>query len=63
MTARTFPARYPGTCQGCGDRIREGDPIGYSDDNEICCADCLNGTTAPVTPTCPDCHLQHAGEC
>lgn len=59
-----FPARYPGKCP-CGNAIREGDSVGWID-GEVCCPRCVeNGEVyePPAAPTCPDCHLQHKGEC
>lgn len=64
----TFAAKYPGICATCGDRFRESDLIGYDADDEISCNDCLTGQSAqprraqPTDP-CPDCNLEHAGEC
>lgn len=36
-----IPARYPGKCPGCGERIEEGDLIGKVD-GDWCCEGCLD---------------------
>lgn len=35
-----FTARYGGWCKHCGDRIEEGDEVGYVDD-ELACEQCV----------------------
>lgn len=59
-----FTARYNGKCP-CGNHIQRGDPIGWID-GEVCCGGCVDAAATTEPPTlvvCPDCHLQHVGEC
>lgn len=56
----SFPARFPGYCVACDERIHEGDPIRMTDDGAMH-QDCT--TAAPVErpepPVCPTCWLTH----
>ena len=60
-----FPARCPGHCEACSERIREGDMIRYgsptSGDRRIIHDDCDQYQSAPRRehPVCPVCWLVH----
>lgn len=61
----SFSAKYAGSC-AYGDRIKPGDYCVYTDDDEIAHVGCAAEDKAPdMTPAevCPDCHLEHVGEC
>lgn len=64
----SFQAQYPGHCW-YGDEIEPGDLCAYTDEDEIAHVECdqLNGPANIHAPkpvaTCPQCHIQHAGEC
>lgn len=64
--SRPFPARYPGTCGGCGDRFGVDEPVAYADD-ELMHADCATDGPPPRLPrpraVCARCNLAHAGDC
>lgn len=51
---RTFEARYAGKCGGCGERIKEGDLVGYDDSDVLVHADCADA--APVERPAVVCH-------
>lgn len=53
-----FPARYPGRCAACGDRIHEGDPIRMTTTGAVH-DDCDDtpATTRPEPAPCPVCWL------
>ena len=36
-----FPAKYPGTCRGCGAPIYEGEWIAYSTEGVVACRPCI----------------------
>lgn len=59
---RTFPARYPGRCAACQERIIEGDQIGYTEDDEIVHADCEASAPRETPPreTCPRCFMERS---
>lgn len=58
----TFPARYPGRCGACDERIHEGDPIRFSAESatNFVHADCE--AAAPPErkpqPMCPRCFTE-----
>jgi len=56
----TFPARYPGRCGACSERIHEGDPIKMVDDVAVH-DDCDTLPAIPLreNPVCPKCWLTH----
>lgn len=60
---RTFEARYPGKCAGCGERIDEGDSIGYHEDAAVH-ADCAGAAVIerPVV-VCHQCWLTKPCDC
>ncbi len=64
MTARTFPARFPGRCAAdCGQRIEPGDDVTYVED-ELVHAGCVDGAPEPRrAPICPACHLTQPCDC
>jgi hypothetical protein len=39
--ARIFQASFPGECAECGIDFDKYDLIGYDEDGEICCEECL----------------------
>lgn len=56
----TFIAKYPGTCAGCGERIRVGDQAHYVED-QVCHADCDDVKPEPEPrPVCPECFVEVA---
>lgn len=55
-----FPAKYPGQCAACDDRIKEGDQIMY-DEDQLIHAQCQPVDDAGKV--CPECWLAHAGDC
>lgn len=60
----SFPARYPGRCPSCGERIRVDDPIRFVslDDRRVVHDTCggLTPETPPVEhPVCTVCWLTH----
>lgn len=59
---RAFPARYPGRCETCDERIHEGDPIRMTDDGPIH-DDCEHRNAAPTArpepKPCTTCWLTH----
>ena len=69
--SHSFPARFPGTCGLCEERIHEGDPIRPTEQGEessttFVHADCeAAAPPEPVEhPVCPVCWLTHpAGVC
>lgn len=68
LRPKTFSARYEGRCTTCREPIEIDDDIGYNDDDDIVCAECLGGGFTPrpaprPVPTCPVCGAQHPGEC
>jgi hypothetical protein len=67
MTPRLIEAKFPGRCYDCGERIHEGDLIGFNLDGKVICQDCrvrlaeenyrsLLPHGKPET-VCPRCHL------
>jgi hypothetical protein len=46
--ARTFRASFPGHCSFCLADFDEGDEIGYNEDDEIICAECLAEDEAEI---------------
>lgn len=61
----SFPARFPGRCDTCEERIHEGDPIRMTDTGAIH-DDCTNAAPVehPEPPVCPACWLTHPeGSC
>lgn len=48
-TYRTFPARYPGPCAYCGERINTGDTITTDGDFYRCHAACFDLVAQPET--------------
>lgn len=47
--ARTFRAGFDGgECVECGEEFEEGDSIGYDEDDELCCAACLEEAEADI---------------
>lgn len=63
-----FPAKYPGQCAACDDRIKEGDQIMY-DENVLIHAQCqpvddlMGMKMKPGERLCGTCFLVHSGEC
>ena len=59
-----FPARYPGHCTRCDERINIGEPITY-DEDDVVHADCDAHYEAAVRPVaiCPTCHLTKPCDC
>jgi hypothetical protein len=41
VTAR-FPARFNSACDGCGNRMLEGEPIARTDTGEFICSACAS---------------------
>lgn len=61
--SRTFVARYPGRCDGCGERIHAGDEVKY-DDQDVIHADCDESTTVERPAViCPSCWLSKPCGC
>jgi hypothetical protein len=62
----SFPARYPGRCVDCKERIHEGDPITMTDAGAVH-EDCesIEGSVPPTeNPVCTTCWLTHPqGSC
>lgn len=46
--ARIFQASFPGECARCFKEIEECDSIGYDEDDEICCEECLEEDEAEI---------------
>lgn len=69
LRPRTFSAKYEGRCRSCQEPIEVDDDIGYDDNDDIVCAECLGSggftpRAAPrPVPTCSVCGTQHPGEC
>jgi hypothetical protein len=66
--SRPFPARYPGACPACDERIREGDLIRFTEGNYTVHDDCdaipSRDPLAAAHPVCQVCWLTHpAGAC
>lgn len=62
----TFPARYPGRCGACDERIYEGDQIRFDADSTVIHGDCTEHEPKPVreNPVCTTCWLAHpVGAC
>ena len=62
----TFPARFPGRCAACDERIREGDLIRMTDDGAVH-GDCSTAEPErdPLAldhPACPVCWLTHPAQ-
>jgi hypothetical protein len=55
-----FPARYPGQCRSCGERIHELDPIRMTDDGAAH-DDCTDAAPIerPEPKPCATCWLTH----
>jgi hypothetical protein len=47
--ARTFKASFPGHCSFCLADFVEGDEIGYNEDDEIICDECIMEDEAELT--------------
>jgi hypothetical protein len=45
---KLFPARYDGECSRCDSAFYEDDMIGYDDEDELCCEDCLAEDEAEI---------------
>lgn len=45
---RRFHASFPGECSNCLLDIEEEDEVGYNEDDELCCAECLDEEEAEV---------------
>lgn len=58
----SIPAQYDGKCAACDEPIEEGDPI-TNDDGYWVHALCVVSGSEPARQACPDCHIEHAGEC
>lgn len=59
-----FVARYHGECAH-GDEIKPGELVNYNADDELVHTNC-EAAAGPVWTSqnvCPDCQLEHAGEC
>lgn len=69
MHHRAFSAQYSGRCAAdCGDRIEVGDPVAYTDDDELMHHGCAereesHTTAQPGDRPCPSCWTVHRGEC
>ena len=59
--AARFPARYPGKCPTCGERIHVDDDCRWEGD-DVVHADCgaIPDPLAPTTDVCPTCHQTRA---
>lgn len=44
--ANRFRAAYPGECSRCPNEFNEGAQIGYDDEDELVCSDCLDSDEA-----------------
>ena len=56
----TFPARYPGRCPSCDERIHEGDLLTWADDKAVH-ADCDSAAPAEKpADICPKCYMARA---
>lgn len=52
--AKTFPARFGGECSRCGESFDEDDPIGYDEEDELCCEGCIEEDEAELTENSED---------
>lgn len=43
-----FRASFPGECTACCNEFDEGDFIGYDEDDDICCEECLEEDEAEI---------------
>jgi hypothetical protein len=64
---RPFPARYPGVCGSCDERVAVDDWVVFVDD-KLTHADCAERgpaaiLDAPPGKVCTSCWTVHAGEC
>ena len=70
-----FIAKYDGQCPRCSKRIHAGDDVRFVDDYGGVCHDGCHDIDCPTKQPsykvkgarkpalCPDCHMEHAGEC
>lgn len=56
----SFPARFPGRCASCTERVHEGDPIRMTDNGAVHddCVD-VEPEERPEPPVCQTCWLVH----
>ena len=56
-----FTARYPGTCQSCGDQFEAGEQLRYDEDDQVVHRAC----SRPHRPaeTCTNCFLEKPCPC
>lgn len=59
QSSGTFPARHPGRCGACEERIREGNLVRYAE-NVLVHDDCDAAALVEATPrpVCPDCRTE-----
>ena len=61
----SFKAKFRGKCgnEDCEDGIQVGDEVTYEED-VLVHVRCIYLVSVPSgIPVCPDCHLEHRGEC
>lgn len=61
----SFAARYHGMCPSCGRPVTPGDPLRYTDDDDLVHDHCIDpDPTEPTTlDICPTCHLTRPCDC
>jgi hypothetical protein len=64
-SSRSFPAKFPGICESCGEGFEVGEEVMFEGDDLVHANPdaCLRFRDRPIQKPCSKCFLVHVGDC